>query len=269
MSSLRTEDTRYIMYDETRNVVQASKERIEHIWNNNDRVYVSYSGGKDSICLANVILETGMAGRIDLKKTHWLFVDEEAIYPCVDKVTRNFRLKVLSMGMKFYWYCLPFKHFSCLEELKPNDYNPNKVLKQNLELLKESILNNGWTLPIVVRPDFTIIDGFHRWTIAGEEPLRSMLGGKVPIVIVEHDNKEDDMVGTVTHNRARGTHLLEPMEKIVQALLKEGSEVKDVAKKLGMKEEEVYRLSGFKREDFLKLMAGDKYSQARIYKGMY
>lgn len=153
--------------------------------------------------------------------------------------------------------------------LKPNDYNPNKVLKQNLELLKESILNNGWTLPIVVRPDFTIIDGFHRWTIAGEEPLRSMLGGKVPIVIVEHDNKEDDMVGTVTHNRARGTHLLEPMEKIVQALLKEGSEVKDVAKKLGMKEEEVYRLSGFKREDFLKLMAGERYSQARIYKGIH
>ena len=52
--------------------------------------------------------------------------------------------------------------------VKPNDYNPNKVSKQNLELLKQSILSNGWTLPIVVRPDFTIIDGFHRWTIAGE-----------------------------------------------------------------------------------------------------
>ena len=44
--------------------------------------------------------------------------------------------------------------------VKPNDYNPNKVSKQNLELLKQSILTNGWTLPIVVRPDFTIIDGF-------------------------------------------------------------------------------------------------------------
>ena len=42
--------------------------------------------------------------------------------------------------------------------VKPNDYNPNKVSKQNLELLKQSILANGWTLPIVVRPDFTIID---------------------------------------------------------------------------------------------------------------
>ena len=38
--------------------------------------------------------------------------------------------------------------------VKPNDYNPNKVSKQNLALLKQSILANGWTLPIVVRPDF-------------------------------------------------------------------------------------------------------------------
>ncbi len=150
--------------------------------------------------------------------------------------------------------------------LKPNDYNPNKVLPQNLELLKQSILNNGWTLPIVVREDYTIIDGFHRWTVAGQEPLLSMLGGKVPIVIVKHDNQEEDMIGTVTHNRARGTHLLEPMEKIVQKLLDSGLEVKEISKKLGMKEEEVFRLSGFDRDDFLKIMAGDQYSKARVYK---
>ena len=53
--------------------------------------------------------------------------------------------------------------------VKPNDYNPNKVSKQNLELLTQSIFTNGWTLPIVVRPDYTIIDGFHRWTVAGPE----------------------------------------------------------------------------------------------------
>lgn len=86
--------------------------------------------------------------------------------------------------------------------VKPNDYNPNKVSKQNLELLKQSILTNGWTLPIVVRPDFTIIDGFHRWTVAGEEPLKSMLEGKVPVVIVEHKDKAGNIYGTVTHNRA-------------------------------------------------------------------
>lgn len=113
-----------------------------------------------------------------------------------------------------------FKPLSTLQwvdrnKLKANDYNPNKVSKDNLELLKQSILSNGWTLPIVVRPDYTIIDGFHRWTVAGQEPLKSMLGGKVPVVIVEHKTRDGDIYGTITHNRARGVHLLEPMKNIV------------------------------------------------------
>src|SRR5699024_12398193 len=60
--------------------------------------------------------------------------------------------------------------------LKPNDYNPNKVMEDNLKLLMQSIKTNGWTLPIVVRPDYTIIDGFHRWTVSGREPLKTELG---------------------------------------------------------------------------------------------
>lgn len=48
------------------------------------------------------------------------------------------------------------------DKLRANDYNPNKVSEDNLRLLTQSILTNGWTLPIVVRPDYTIIDGFHR-----------------------------------------------------------------------------------------------------------
>ena len=143
--------------------------------------------------------------------------------------------------------------------VKPNDYNPNKVSKQNLELL-----SNGWTLPIVVRPDFTIIDGFHRWTIAGEEPLLSMLDGKVPVVIVDHKDKSGDIYGTVTHNRARGTHLLGPMKAIVKELMNEGKSVEEIGKQLGMKPEEIFRLSDFSKEDFLKMMVKDvrNYSKA-------
>lgn len=138
--------------------------------------------------------------------------------------------------------------------VKPNDYNPNKVSKQNLELLKQSILTNGWTLPIVERPDFTIIDGFHRWTVAGEEPLKSMLEGKVPVVIVEHKDKAGNIYGTVTHNRARGTHLLEPMKAIVKELMGEGKSVEEIGKQLGMRPEEIFRLSDFSKEDFLNMM---------------
>ena len=148
--------------------------------------------------------------------------------------------------------------------LKANDYNPNVVNRQNLELLVQSILTNGWTMPIVVRPDFTIIDGFHRWTVSGEEPLLSMLKGKVPVVVVEHEDHAKDIYGTITHNRARGTHLLEPMKKIVKELVDEGKTVVEISKQLGMSKEEIFRLSDFTRDEFLELMiTGDDYSKAK------
>lgn len=78
------------------------------------------------------------------------------------------------------------------DKLHANDYNPNKVSEENLKLLVQSILTNGWTLPIVVRPDYTIIDGFHRWTVSGREPLRTKLGGKYPALL-----------WTITETRAR------------------------------------------------------------------
>ena len=152
-------------------------------------------------------------------------------------------------------------------KLTANGYNPNKVSKENLKLLTQSILTNGWTLPIVVRPDYTIIDGFHRWTVAGREPLLSKLNGKVPVVIVDHKGDESaDVYGTITHNRARGTHLLEPMKAIVKKLLDEGKTVQEIGKQLGMKPEEVFRLSGFTREEFLDMMTKNvsSFSRAEI-----
>lgn len=154
--------------------------------------------------------------------------------------------------------------------LRANDYNPNKVSEDNLKLLVQSILTNGWTLPIVARPDYTIIDGFHRWTVAGREPLLSKLGGKVPVVFVRHDSEADDIYGTITHNRARGTHLLEPMKAIVKRLIDEGKTVPEISRQLGMKPEEIFRLSDFSREEFLAMMTDGVagYSRAAIYKNV-
>ena len=155
--------------------------------------------------------------------------------------------------------------------LHANDYNPNKVSEENLQLLVQSILTNGWTLPIVVRPDYTIIDGFHRWTVSGREPLLSKLGGKVPVVIVDHHGDESaDVYGTITNNRARGTHLLEPMKAIVKKLLAEGKSVQEIGKELGMRPEEIFRLSDFSRDEFLAMMTDGvkEYSKAAIYKNV-
>lgn len=151
------------------------------------------------------------------------------------------------------------------DKVTANDYNPNKVNEQNLELLIQSIQTNGWTLPIVVKPDYTIIDGFHRWTVAGREPLNTLLGNKVPVVIVDHDNEDEDIYGTITHNRARGTHLLEPMKLIVKKLIDSGKSIKEISKQLGMKEEEIFRLSDFDKDDFLNIMIKDSiHSTAQV-----
>jgi ParB-like chromosome segregation protein Spo0J len=132
--------------------------------------------------------------------------------------------------------------------------------------LVRSILTNGWTQPIVVTAKIVIIDGYHRWLVSGQEPLKSKLGGMVPIVVVEHEDKKDDIYGTITHNRARGTHLLEPMEAIVRSLLDKEIPIKEIAKQLGMKKEEIWRLSGLDREDFLNFIINErKYSKETVF----
>ena len=172
--------------------------------------------------------------------------------------------------------------------LVPNDYNPNRVSRQNLELLTTSIFVNGFTMPIVCRPDNTIIDGFHRYTVFGPEwtfvpnfkneewemlgydtsrkTLFERAGGQVPIVTVSQLDESMYVYGTVTHNRARGTHLLEPMKAIVKRLMGEGKTVEEIGKQLGMRPEEVFRLSDFTKEDFLKMMTKGvaRYSQAEF-----
>lgn len=128
------------------------------------------------------------------------------------------------------------------DKLIANNYNPNNVPEQNMRLLEESILSNGFCFPIVTIWDaemerYVIIDGFHRYTI-----LKDYLQAKeIPIVVLDHDITQR-MAATVQFNRARGVHQVELMGDLVKALIEQGVEDADIARRLGMEEEEVYRL---------------------------
>jgi transposase-like protein len=58
------------------------------------------------------------------------------------------------------------------------------------------------------------------------------------------------------------------MKAIVKQLLNEGKTVQEISKQLGMKPEEVFRLSDFSRDDFLEMMTRgvDGYSKAVLYR---
>lgn len=127
--------------------------------------------------------------------------------------------------------------------LVPNDYNPNHVPPLELKLLKRSILLQGWTQPIVVLADgVTIVDGFHRWTVAGDKQVAALTGGLVPIVVIDADPTQR-VAATIRHNRARGEHGITPMSSIVSGLLASGLAIEEVMAELGMQREEVLRLA--------------------------
>jgi len=128
------------------------------------------------------------------------------------------------------------------EELKPNNYNPNKVAPTELKLLKISIKEDGWTQPIVINPDLTIVDGFHRWTVSGHDEIFKLTKGKVPTVMIEPKDDQQQQMATIRHNRARGTHSVLEMSKIITDMSDAGLSGEEIMQRLQMEKEEVVRL---------------------------
>jgi hypothetical protein len=53
------------------------------------------------------------------------------------------------------------------------------------------------------------------------------------------------------------------MKKIVKELMDEGKSVEEIGRELGMRPEEIFRLSDFSKEDFLKMMVQDRQSYSK------
>lgn len=128
------------------------------------------------------------------------------------------------------------------EKLRPNNYNPNKVAPPELKLLKTSILEDGWTQPIVVNNDWSIVDGFHRWTVSGSKELMNLTDGMVPVVMLKETSESQKRMATIRHNRARGTHGVLEMSKLVEGMIEDGLPAEEIMQRLGMEREEVVRL---------------------------
>lgn len=144
-----------------------------------------------------------------------------------------------------------------------NDYNPNKVAPPEMELLETSIINDGYTQPIVTWPKgdkIEVIDGFHRNRVGKESKIvRERIKGYLPTVIIRKDQegKNDRIASTIRHNRARGKHQVDAMSEIVLELKNRNWTNSRISKELGMDEDEILRLCQitglkdlFKDDDF-------------------
>jgi mannose-6-phosphate isomerase-like protein (cupin superfamily) len=153
-------------------------------------------------------------------------------------------------------YALPDKPFQSpvyevravpIERVKANDYNPNKVAPPEMKLLETSILEDGYTQPVVTYYDheqdlYIVVDGFHRYSTMKSNPtIMEREGGMLPVVVI---NKEigDRMASTIRHNRARGTHNVELMSSIVAELVEMGKGDRWICQHIGMSPDELLRL---------------------------
>lgn len=130
-----------------------------------------------------------------------------------------------------------------------NDYNPNSVAPTEMELLRLSISEDGYTQPIVTFLEDSgrqVVDGFHRNRVGKECPdITARVNGYLPVVTINQNrtDKGDRMAATIRHNRARGKHKVEAMSDIVVELKRRNWSDEKIGKQLGMDPDEVLRLS--------------------------
>lgn len=134
-----------------------------------------------------------------------------------------------------------------VEKIRANEYNPNKVARPEMELLYQSIKEDGYTMPIVcyyhAEDDmYEIVDGFHRYTIIlRHKDIFEREGGCLPVSVIDKPISER-MASTIRHNRARGTHNIDLMSSIVAELVEMGKSDAWIARHLGMDVDEILRL---------------------------
>lgn len=152
-----------------------------------------------------------------------------------------------------------------IEEVTPNDYNPNSVAKKEMGLLYTSIKQDGYTQPIVTIYDpkekmYVIVDGFHRYyTAKTNEDILERNKGRIPIVVIDKDIN-DRMASTVRHNRARGMHSVTGMSSMVFQMLENGWSDEDICNEVGLGIEELVKLKHI--TGFSKLFEDAEYNKA-------
>lgn len=135
-----------------------------------------------------------------------------------------------------------------IDQVQANDWNPNAVANQEMELLYTSIREDGYTQPVVTVWDpevrkYIIVDGFHRYTIMKRYPdIAESTDNHLPIVVIDKP-AADRRASTVRHNRARGKHSVAGMGNLVFEMLEAGESPATVCNKLGLEPQEFVRLT--------------------------
>lgn len=97
------------------NVFDAAKQRIKYVFDNFEKIYLSFSAGKDSTVMLHLVLEEC---KLRNKKIGILFIDLEGQY----KLTINHAkecFKIYKNYIDLYWVCLPIHLRNAVSNFEP------------------------------------------------------------------------------------------------------------------------------------------------------
>lgn len=170
-------------------------------------------------------------------------LDEPARIDALNEIRR-----VLSEYSPFRHEPVDFVRWVKSDLVQANDYNPNSVAPPEMELLRLSIVADGYTQPIVANQEgdgYVVVDGFHRNRVGKEcAEVTARVKGYLPVVQIRGSQTDipNRIASTIRHNRARGKHQVEKMSEIVIELKKRNWSDDKISKNLGMDKDEILRL---------------------------
>ncbi|MDR3275001.1 MAG: DUF3440 domain-containing protein [Endomicrobium sp.] len=131
-----------------KNVYDATNERLDIIFNDFKKIYVSFSGGKDSGVLLNMCIDKARKFK---RKIGCLFIDVEAFYAVSADFVERMIFNNLDV-LETFWVCLPMKSPNSLSYLDPTwiwwDKDKKKIwvrkMPQNEFVINEKNNNFGF-----------------------------------------------------------------------------------------------------------------------------
>jgi ParB-like chromosome segregation protein Spo0J len=108
-----------------------------------------------------------------------------------------------------------------VNDIHPNEWNPNRQSEHDFELLLKSMREDGFTQPVVAIKTsdghVKIVDGEHRWRAA-----HTLGFDEIPVVITPM-TEEQAKIATLRHNRARGSEDVDLTAELLRDLEKLGA----------------------------------------------
>lgn len=103
------------VYNPNKNVVEAARERIKYSFDNFDKLFLSFSGGKDSTLMFHLVMEEAIKRN---RKVHIMIVDLEAQYlktiEHIEEMLLKYKKNVIP-----YWVCLPMSLRNAVSNFEP------------------------------------------------------------------------------------------------------------------------------------------------------